>query len=1044
MLKKLIKICVFLATFIYTISFVNAYEIKYDGQVKVDGIYEDCLYFTRTSIADEKTLDRYKEKTRGRLGLWVNPFEKILPDRTTYKIAYYMFSKSGVDFSLNSGASAVYGYKNGELLSGSYMEAATIEQNEEAVMEFVTAPEEITISMYKTDKSGAVYVENYTTKNLFEYAIASVKIEEVTYGGNKIYVLYEQIVFDKESTSILYENYNDAEGYTLIPVFYTQGSPLDTETPQTIYADRYFYAYEPNHFLSMKTWNSDIKGTTNDGIYSFINYLNNTLRLPDRYANETVTIKHYNLLSRLKSNINGGYDLEGKDKEVAANVIKKFENFDFSTVTSRTIDMASLITVSGTDEIFAYYINAQNSKAGIEKTKPKSVTAFDKDSQGLTLTLDETLKKQRYIEIYIYSVPKKLTYTVRVWHVVVPDSVSSEYETGGILSIPDANLQDTTVFQSKFVEEEAEKMASNYISDLATNNKESIIYEYKADPNNTVKLYLSIYNTKFTNDAIKKIVYKVGTGYTTPTYTSLPNDVKTLYSGRGSISSSLQVNLKNLNTDIIVYYRVSRAGSPSVIYNGTLTPDTTSADEIKCGGILSIPNEFNDNTKVYFGLTDALTYYVKGMHTEYEWITTTKKPSGNNSETNHVVSSGYNVDEINYPGDYDSNQDGEPDSAYNTSFTFKIVGLDKTYTEKITNFSYCRVHKITDVAVYCLSEVTIFDAGYKKDTLGNQLLEDNFKSYTYSYNFAGNDKIKITVKNLMPVGQGGWVFQPQHAVRYTNNYEQATSTAYPFIQNYMNSVKDFKTNLMDIIAPYAFPGNNATKIDTYARDIIGDSTYGNLEYGEVKNYDFDTTIKNIIAYDGAIPDLRASSGNIEYVKSGIQRDKGTNAIRYLEFTLDFTKIYIAGETKIYKLTKNKHGTVIARTHINYTSIEDADANQDKIINIKDIKMVYEATNTAYSQWLKNKNQDNWNKLKEAYTAEKKVVSVYDEALVMQALKEMLANLNEIGVMQYTGLTRSQYVEDAEAWVQITDGAKTQNIALVKDRTSNNNISGIIC
>ena len=380
---------------------------------------------------------------------------------------------------------------------------------------------------------------------------------------------------------------------------------------------------------------------------------------------------------------------------------------------------------------------------------------------------------------------------------------------------------------------------------------------------------------------------------------------------------------------------------------------------------------------MYLGTYDALQHYVKGI----------------TSESYICYREVKNID--NYK------EDNDPE-AFNTEIKIEVDGpikgdVDKKITYMRDQF-YIRLHNITQLAVYSISQIDFFNSGSTADTFGAELFDE--KQYTQKFSYTDNYiKIKVTPADR--------TFSPYYTYNRSKTINDVASWGYPLKYALETTIQDFKNNVMDLISPYAFTNTNPYARTFYKRNGIGtiSPTYEFTTYDA--NY-FTDSIKRMINQ-----------------KLGLKDDKDNNITttsNKTSISLDFANIYTdkKGDDGNW-ITKPLHKLVETDKYF--------DINNDNVVNHEDLNTVYEATDAAYIDYLLTGDISTF---KDAYEIECKFVDLYDEILVMQALAQMFSNLNEIGwkgIIDPVG-----YIRYKDAGVDVTVG--TKNTTVVARQTRN--------
>lgn len=963
------KICLLLIIFACVLPSVFAYNTLYDTSIATEGESKGNIIFTRTSVASETTRENYL-KIAGKYGTPIKGGAIDIPTTSTYQIAYYMFTKAAFDEEKNEyyNPNPVI-IQNDELsentygyLNGSTYVQAKIEANPAFNIEKCVENEkvDIPINRYIKDSAGD-YVISETPDSFFRYTVTQICIIKKKDKDDKIYYeLQETIALDASATDKL-QQAGEAATYYITPVFYTKGLP------------------------------SDIPNSENQSIYA------------DQYF-YAYTLNEFFQMKLWDSSV-GGNDGKG-----IYSVINQIDNIITIPAKNRT------------EEIIVKYVRL---------TDRNMVTPGE---WGDLILTSEALKLDP-IEITRYTVtnPSK-EYTVELDpKVIIEDSAYFDGDKNEVIGyvmrqvnseaelVVDRENQLTELFagdntievnQEKLVVEiivysipkmldctltvnhetwhrpDTKKDVYEKMSDIEVPQDKVVRIRESGPPEKTSPELVNVstginglYNFQVKPSYLTNQVYIEIPIYPRDHFTDIYNEFNVEWKISGAVehgkkeetingrktTTALIFRVTSQDVNVTVQYKVYRGNNSDVLYDGKLMVDTTSGQEVECNSILSIPNQ---NMTLYLGLDKTLLHYVKGIHYDPNYI----------SNSNKI----------------------EPSDNYDITYTVNITDpLGDVNVTQIKDSMAIRLHTIAQVAIFSIKNIEYFNPTKDEngrnlyDTLGDKILDLN-GNVSYTQSFDWKDAITIDVK-------GPTQFIPQYfIVRNHHYYSSSGDTLYPMKFSVLYTLKDFKENLMDVISPYAF-----TEINPYARELL------DFKY-EYKNYEFEECMSDMInnaLQMGSDVYWRGRSGDNKY------RLYDKNMI----INLDFSKLYV--------VNKNK-GTTDKKLDYYYDTIDDLklldfkllDKNRDGVIDKKDLELVYKATNDAYVDYILGTTTKK--SLEGKYIEECKFVEVYDEAVLMQAMSQMLSNLNDLGWIQMSGLALFAKHDDATAKVTINDNQIT--------------------
>lgn len=1002
------RICLFLIVLACALPTVYAYNTHQKAQIETEGEAKGNITFIRTSVASETIKDKYL-KVAGKIsnsddGKWIKGGLVDLPTTSTYQIAYYMFTPvaknengelynpNPVIIGDNSLAEDNYGYVDvGDIdnLEDDRYVSAKLNPNPGFTLDKCvvnTEEQQVTINKYIIGANGNYVVsETYGTEQnpnrFFRYTVAEMRvITKKDSDGKTYYELQEKIALNNSATAILQKD--EPTVYYITPVFYTKGLPTDIPNVdnQSAYADQYFYSYTLNEFFQMKSWASSVRGNDGKGIDSVINQMDNSIEIPARVRTEEIIIKYIKLPDRNMVNESGrGYSLTGDALSLEAVEIVRYtgkpENLNLKKIVIDAKDKDGINYFNSVkDELIGYASRDVNSESELLIDKIEELKKLPDEAM-------EIKPNKLVVEIIVYSRPKKLNATLTVnhetWH--QPDKEKDE-----IVKMSDYEIPNEAVRIGEANKPKDDTYPILYNTSTGING----YYEFDVEPDFKTADMHAIY--------IKIPIHKKETFVSTTDVWDAETKGVTVIEKNDSY---FMLKLTDINASITVRYRVYRGNSPDIYYSGELEADTFGSTSVLCGnpGILSIPNKSEDDKSeddksedVYLGLNGTLLHYIKGITTEANWI--------NKSKAN------IESEKINATDDY------------TIKYTVKIKGVfendntsaeEDTVTFQITDCPSIRLHNITQVAVFSIKEIEYYNPDkneYGKnlyETVGDKILNLNGNiSYTQGFNF-GSDDIEINVERASYFSPKYWITRNQHY------YTSSSDWQYPMKFSLLNTAIDFKNNLVDIISPYAF-----TDVNPYARELL------DFKYS-YKNYDFKNCMTDMINNALGI-------GRSDYWRDS-SRYKTFN--KDLRVNLDFSKLYIIHENGINAKGLDKYDTSV--------SFRALDKNGDKIINKKDLEIVYKTTNDAYAEYVLG--QKNKSDLKDIYIAECEFVELYDEAVLMQALAQMFSNLNDIGWIQMSDLTIWAQYTDTWATVTVKDNEITNSNKTVDIIHKKNNL-----
>ena len=987
------RICLFLIVLACALPTVYAYNTHQKAQIETEGEAKGNITFIRTSVASETIKDKYL-KVAGKIsnsddGKWIKGGLVDLPTTSTYQIAYYMFTPvaknengelynpNPVIIGDNSLAEDNYGYVDvGDInnLEDDRYVSAKLNPNPGFTLDKCvvnTEEQQVTINKYIIGANGNYVVsETYGTEQnpnrFFRYTVAEMRVIKKVDNNEVYYELQEKIALNNSATAILQKD--EPTVYYITPVFYTKGLPTDIPNVdnQSAYADQYFYSYTLNEFFQMKSWASSVRGNDGKGIDSVINQMDNSIEISARVRTEEIIIKYVKLPDRnmVTIGVMGKNTLSAVALSFDAVEIKRYISTPEKGI-PQSLNLTDIIKSAVTNDGTKYFNEQNDELIGYTKRNVDSESELlvSKMSALDNMPAGEIPIEQKKIiyEIIVYSRPRKLDATLTVnhetWH--QPDSINQpdKWQKMSDYEIPGADVM---------MEEGNHPSAT---SDVLYNSSTGIngYYEFQVYPDFNESKLVNLHETYINVPIHERERFN----------TTSSIDILSL-SGAELINTTTQyitLKLTSTNASITVRYKVYRGNSPDIEYNGILKADTISSTSVTCDGILSIPNK---DQNIYLGIDNTLLHYVKGITTEAKWINKSKKNLG------------------------DEKLNGKDD--YNLKYTVKIKGVmedtntsneEDTVTVQVTDCPSMRFHNITQVAIFSISSIEYYNPTKDEynnnlyDTVGDKILDLNGNiSYTQSFNWNKDD---ITIKIYQPTK-----FDPYYKiVRSLHYYTASEDWQYPMKLSLLNTTIDFKENLIDIISPYAFSNTNP-----YARELL-DFKYNYTKYDD--KFNFETCMSDMINNALGI-------GRNEYWrKTGIYKPK------FKDFTvnLDFSKIYkYTGEEK-----NSKDANYRLDIYDSSVSFAFLDKNGDKIIDKKDLEIVYTNTNNAYAKYVLDPTQMPKSKLKEIYFEECKFVDLYDEALLMQALGQMFSNLSETAWIKISSL--EIYAEYTDAWATVT-------------------------
>lgn len=996
------RICVLLIIFtcvLHTAAY--AYNTHQKAQIATEGEIKGNIVFIRTSVASETIMDKYK-KIAGKIsnsndGVWIKGGLVDLPTTSTYQIAYYMFTgaeknekgelynPNPVIIEDNSLEENNYGYVDvGEVdnLEDDRYVTAKLNSNPEFSLDKCVVNNEEKhppINRYIKDHSGDYVItesfDGVDANKFFGYTVSEMRvITKKDSDGKTYYELQEKIALNAAATDILQED--DNKVYYITPVFYTKG--LYTDTPasdsQSIYAEQYFYSYTLNEFFQMKSWASSVRGNDGKGIDSVINQIDNLIEIPARVRTEEIIIKYVKLPDRNMVEKEGyRYELIGDGLKLEGIEIVRYTGEPENL--PKEINLKKEVKDAKDKDGTNYFNDGMDEIIGYARrdVNSESELLISKKEQLIPISDEDIEINQENLVLEIIVYSRPKKLNATL-------TVNHETwhqpnkEKDEIVKMSDYEIPEEEVRIGEGDKPEDDTFPILYNTSTGING----YYEFDVEPDFNTSAMYAIY--------IKIPIHKKETFVnTTDVWYAETKGVTVIEKN----DSYFMLKLTDINASITVRYRVYRGNSPDIYYSGELEADTLGSTSVLCGnpGILSIPNE---NEDVYLGLNGTLLHYIKGITTEAKWINKSKA----NIETEKLKST----------------------DDYSIKYTVKIKGVfeddntsaeEDTVTFQITDCPSIRLHNITQVAVFSIKEIEYYNPDKDEygrnlyETVGDKILNLNGNiSYTQGFNF-GSDDIEINVEDAS-------YFSPKYRItRNHHYYSDSNDWQYPMKFSLLNTAIDFKENLVDIISPYAF-----TDVNPYARELL------EFKYS-YKNYDFKACMTDMINNALGI-------GRHDYWRDSA-RYKTFN--KDLEVNLDFSKLYIIKENGINAKELDEYDTSV--------SFKSLDKNGDKIINKKDLEIVYKTTNDAYAEYVLNSKTKS--ELEDIYIAECKFVELYDEAVLMQALAQMFSNLNDIGWIQMSNLTIWAQYTDTWATVTVKDNEITNSNETVDIIHKKNNL-----
>lgn len=897
-----------------------------------------------------------------------------MPTSSTYEIAYYMFSKENVLQVGGHEAASIYGYVNGYIVDDTGLNVSYGEYKQN--VKFSDNPDFNINDCLSSGKS--------ITINRYVKGIEDGYVKSETTDKFFEYRVARIKIVEMEKNGIKYyvlkerivlnsdaaALFSEGQQYYAIPVFYTKGLPTDTQASENP------SIYAEQYFYA----------------YTLSQFI--SMKVWDADVKGITSDGIYSVINQMDNKITAPQ--KDKTQTVILKYVTLTERSQLKENSMGNYELTETAINIPAQTIGRYEYNDTNFPGGFLVLSNKlhghikdgyeliayskrlvsyeSELKYGKNQLIYKLSsskLNLNSSKAKFVEIIVYSVPKNILYTVEVTHETKTETQKA--------SIPGFLRQVVSI-----------DGVNKNVDNVAEAKSPISIYQFYGEAGKTpIFIRLQTYSKDSIPGLGKVQIFRGDTQVATLLEDEAGDNVDVYI---GTYITDVTVKIK------VLYESSDIATSPAVQYDGTLIPDTVGTDA-KCNSILSVPNE---DVPIYVGLDEALMHYVKGVSVNVNW---------DRKESSEI--------------------DGGTDT-YNTSLRINIDGPSEgdEYPEDvfITNNVELRARSITRLAVYSISNIKYFDAGTGQDTSGERMFNYPGMSYNYSW---GNDKVKISVDNPNSFNPSFTITATLSSLSTVGDWTKNTSNPYPLKNTLETTMQDFKDVVMDIISPYAF-----TEFNPYARDLgklefevtqEGINSKGEKVTVTQDKYDYSETVSGVV---NKMLNLRSADDR--------RNDGGgsTRKAQELTFSLDFSKIYVLDNTVglVYDINGDK---VIDEKDVQdnylYIDLSIADYNHDGIINYEDIKDVYKTTNKAYANWLVNNSKANKEALEAAYAYECKIVDIYDEALVMQALAEMFANLNDISWYQITGLEVSASYNSPSASVTVkqSDGTYKETDVVIR-------------